>query len=189
MVILIAAKVVSTKRIVWSRTTGETCHIVMDHKREFPYWKGQSWGCCSSWCSRKEWKSKKTRCQTLYHSFNSLWWRHDWENGSLYVCRATYWCSELKTDNTTKKEIYVNFLCDTRAGDMLNLTGPVGKVMLLPQEDTTKKYIMVGTGADITPYLEFICRLFTEDTPVSKTYKGEVWRVANNDVLLYDDEF
>ena len=72
---------------------------------------------------------------------------------------------------------------------MLNLTGPVGKVMLLPQEDTTKKYIMVGTGADITPYLEFICRLFTEDTPASKTYKGEVWRVANSDVLLYDDEF
>ena len=48
---------------------------------------------------------------------------------------------------------------------------------------------MVGTGADITPYLEFICRLFTEDTPASKTYKGEVWRVANSDVLLYDDEF
>ena len=72
---------------------------------------------------------------------------------------------------------------------MLNLTGPVGKVILLPQEDTTKKYIMVGTGADITPYLEFICRLFTEDTPASKTYKGEVWRVANSDVLLYDDEF
>ena len=30
------AKVVSTKRIVGPKATGETCHIVMDHKGDFP---------------------------------------------------------------------------------------------------------------------------------------------------------
>lgn len=34
-------KVVSTKRIVGPKATGETCHIVIDHKGDFPYWEGQ----------------------------------------------------------------------------------------------------------------------------------------------------
>ena len=37
-------KVVSTKRIVGPKATGETCHIIIDHKGEFPFWEGQSWG-------------------------------------------------------------------------------------------------------------------------------------------------
>ncbi|KAL3937155.1 MAG: hypothetical protein SGBAC_007661, partial [Bacillariaceae sp.] len=37
-------KVVSTKRIVGPKATGETCHIIIDHKGGFPYWEGQSWG-------------------------------------------------------------------------------------------------------------------------------------------------
>merc|ERR1712032_1725082 len=35
-------------------------------------------------------------------------------------------------------------------------------------------------------------RLFAEDTPAAKAYKGEAWLflgVANSDALLYDDEF
>merc|ERR1719253_1143960 len=38
------AKVVSTKRIVGPKATGETCHIIMDHGGDMPYWEGQSWG-------------------------------------------------------------------------------------------------------------------------------------------------
>jgi len=37
-------KVVSTKRIVGPKATGETCHIIIDHEGDFPYWEGQSWG-------------------------------------------------------------------------------------------------------------------------------------------------
>eukprot|EP00979_Chaetoceros_neogracilis_P016967 scaffold10164_cov259-Chaetoceros_neogracile.AAC.20 len=37
-------KVVSTKRIVGPKATGETCHVVIDHEGDFPYWEGQSWG-------------------------------------------------------------------------------------------------------------------------------------------------
>merc|ERR1712230_336315 len=42
------------------------------------------------------------------------------------------------------------------------------------------------------PYRGFIRRLFFEDTPAAKAYKGEAWLflgVANSDALLYDDEF
>merc|ERR1711878_118696 len=52
--------------------------------------------------------------------------------------------------------------------------------------------IMVATGTGIAPYRGFIRRLFAEDTPAAKAYKGEAWLflgVANSDALLYDDEF
>merc|ERR1711992_295226 len=66
------------------------------------------------------------------------------------------------------------------------------KVMLLPEEDPNTNYIMVATGTGIAPYRGFIRRLFAEDTPAAKAYKGTAWLflgVANSDALLYDDEF
>jgi len=72
------------------------------------------------------------------------------------------------------------------------MTGPAGKVMLMPEEDPTTDYIMVATGTGIAPYRGFIRRLFSEETPAAAAYKGEAWLflgVANSDALLYDDEF
>merc|ERR1712216_943896 len=74
-----------------------------------------------------------------------------------------------------KDGICSNFLCDTQPGDEVMMTGPAGKVMLLPEEDPTTDYIMVATGTGIAPYRGFIRRLFTEDTPAARAYKGEAW--------------
>jgi len=72
------------------------------------------------------------------------------------------------------------------------MTGPVGKAMLLPEEDPKKNLIMVTTGTGIAPYRAFIRRLFTEDTPAAGAYKGLAWLflgVANSDAILYDEEW
>ena len=114
------------------------------------------------------------------------------KTGSLCVRRATYWCPELKADDPAKKGICSNFLCDTQPGDEVMMTGPAGKVMLMPEEDPTTDYIMVATGTGIAPFRGFVRRLFAEDTPAAAVYKGEAWLflgVANSDALLYDDEF
>ena len=183
-------KVVSTKRIVGPKATGETCHIVIDHEGDFPYWEGQSWGVLPPGNREKDGKPHSVR---LYSIASSRYGDDmSGKTGSLCVRRATYWCPELKADDPAKKGICSNYLCDTKAGDEVKMIGPAGKVMLLPEEDPTTDYIMVATGTGIAPYRGFIRRLFFEKTPAAEAYKGEAWLflgVANSDALLYDDEF
>ena len=185
-----AGKVVSTKRIVGPKATGETCHIVIDHNGDFPFWEGQSWGVIPPGNREKDGKPHSVR---LY-SIASTRYGDDMtgETGSLCVRRATYWDPDLKAEDPKKKGVCSNFLCDTKPGDEVKMTGPAGKVMLLPESDPNTDYIMVATGTGIAPYRGFIRRLFVEKTPAAEAYKGQAWLflgVANSDALLYDDEF
>merc|ERR1712146_114996 len=184
------AKVVSVKRIVGPEATGETCDIVMDHQGKMPYWEGQSYGVIPPGLNPKNGKPNSVR---LY-SIASSRYGDDMtgKTTSLCVRRATYWCPELKAEDPAKKGVCSNFLCDAKPGDELKLTGPSGKVMLIPEENPNADLIMVATGTGIAPYRSFIRRLFVEKTPYGEVYKGLAWLflgVANTDALLYDDEW
>eukprot|EP00588_Corethron_pennatum_P010449 CAMPEP_0194267812 /NCGR_PEP_ID=MMETSP0169-20130528/2245_1 /TAXON_ID=218684 /ORGANISM="Corethron pennatum, Strain L29A3" /LENGTH=604 /DNA_ID=CAMNT_0039008795 /DNA_START=45 /DNA_END=1859 /DNA_ORIENTATION=- len=184
------SKVISTKRIVGPKATGETCHIIMDHNGELPYWEGQSFGVIAPGVREKDGKPHSVRLYSIAASRYG-----DDMTGkttSLCVRRANYWCPELKADDPAKKGVCSNFLCDTKPGEEVALTGPSGKVMLIPEEDPKTDIIMVATGTGIAPYRSFVRRLFVEKTPAAKAYKGTAWLflgVANSDALLYDDEW
>lgn len=95
-------------------------------------------------------------------------------------------------EDPAKKGVCSNYLCDATPGLEVKMTGPTGKVMLLPEEDASTDYIMVATGTGIAPYRGFIRRLFVESTPARDAYKGLAWLflgVANTDALLYDEEW
>ena len=77
---------------------------------------------------------------------------------TLCVRRATYWDDEMKADDPAKKGVCSNFLCDTKPGDEVMLTGPAGKVMLMPEKNPATDLIMVATGTGIAPYR---CEAFT----------------------------
>jgi ferredoxin--NADP+ reductase len=180
------SKVVSVKRIVGPQAAGETCHIILDHQGKMPYWEGQSYGVIPPGLNH-------ARSIRLY-SIASSRYGDDMtgKTASLCVRRATYWCPELKADDPAKKGVCSNFLCDAAPGDELKLTGPSGKVMLIPEKDPNVDLIMVATGTGIAPYRSFIRRLFVEKTDFGAAYKGLAWLflgVANSDALLYDDEW
>jgi len=184
------AKVVSVKRIVGPEATGETCDIVMDHQGKMPYWEGQSYGVIPPGLNPKNGKPNSVR---LY-SIASSRYGDDMTGTTTTLCvrRATYWCPELKADDPAKKGVCSNFLCDSKPGDELKLTGPSGKVMLMPEKDPKVDLIMVATGTGIAPYRSFLKRLFVEKTPFGEVYSGLAWLflgVANTDALLYDDDW
>merc|ERR1719313_498762 len=184
------AKVVSCKRIVGPEATGETCHIIFDHKGEMPYWEGQSYGVLPPGTNPKNGKPHMVR---LYSIASSRYGDDmSGQTSSLCVRRATYWDPDMGKEDPDKKGVCSNYLCDSKPGDDCKMTGPSGKVMLMPEENSKTDYIMVATGTGIAPYRGFIRRLFTETTPAGEAYQGTAWLflgVANSDALLYDEEW
>merc|ERR1719498_1431548 len=144
-------KVISCKRIVGPQATGETCHIIMNHEGKMPYWEGQSYGVIPPGLNPKNGKPNGVR---LY-SIASSRYGDDMTGTTTSLCvrRATYWCPEMGKEDPAKKGVCSNYLCDAKAGDEVKLTGPSGKVMLLPEKTMQEKpdtdIIMVATGTGI----------------------------------------
>jgi len=182
-------KVVSVKRIVGPKATGETCDIVIDTQGGIPYWEGQSFGVIPPGTNPKNGKPNSVRLYSIAASR----YGDDMSGKTTTLCvrRATYWDEAMGADDPAKKGVCSNYLCDATPGTDVKMTGPSGKVMLLPEDKPTADIIMVATGTGIAPYRAFWKRLFIEDTEAAANYKGLAWLflgVANSDALLYDDE-
>jgi len=184
-------KIVSVERIVGPKATGETTHIIIDHQGKMPYFEGQSYGVIPPG-GKVNSKGKAVPHGVRLYSIASSRYGDDFTGKTATLCvrRATYWDPELKKEDPEKKGICSNFLCDAKPGTEVMMTGPTGKVMLLPEDQSTA-VIMVATGTGIAPFRSFIRRFFLEDIP-GYNFKGLAWLfmgVANSDAKLYDDEF
>lgn len=184
------AKIKSVERIVGPKATGETCHIVIETEGQIPFWEGQSYGVIPPG-SKINSKGKEVPHGTRLYSIASTRYGdfYDGNTASLCVRRATYWDPEKNAEDPAKKGICSNFLCDATPGTEITMTGPTGKVMLLP-EDPNSVVIMVATGTGIAPYRGFWRRMFFE-RPDNYKFTGLAWLfmgVANSDAKLYDDE-
>ena len=68
-----------------------------------------------------------------------------------------------------------SFLCNLKPGDDVAITGPVGKEMLLP-DDEDANVIMIATGTGIAPFRAYLWRMFLEgDKNPDYNFKGLAW--------------
>ena len=185
-------KVKSCERIVGPKATGETCHIVLDTEGKAPFWEGQSYGVVPPGTKTNSKGKEVPHGVRLYSIASTRYGDYfDGKTASLCVRRATYWDPELGREDPAKKGICSNFLCDATPGTEVTLTGPTGKILLLPEEDPNAVHIMCATGTGIAPFRTYLRRMFIEDVPNFR-FGGLAWLfmgVANSDAKLYDDEF
>jgi ferredoxin--NADP+ reductase len=71
---------------------------------------------------------------------------------TLCVRRALFMDEETGQEVPDKKGVCSNFLCDAKPGDEVMLTGPSGKVLLMPEKTPEADLIMVATGTGIAPF-------------------------------------
>eukprot|EP01025_Chloroclados_australasicus_P014992 TRINITY_DN1710_c0_g1_i4.p2 TRINITY_DN1710_c0_g1~~TRINITY_DN1710_c0_g1_i4.p2 ORF type:complete len:381 (+),score=46.23 TRINITY_DN1710_c0_g1_i4:68-1210(+) len=184
------AKIKSVERIVGPKATGETCNIVIDTNGDIPFWEGQSYGVIPPGTKVNSRGKEMPHGTRLYSIASSRYGDYfDGKTTTLCVRRATYWDPEMGKEDPAKKGLCSNFLCDAKPGDEVTMTGPTGKVLLLP-DDPNCVLICVATGTGIAPYRSFWRRCFYESVP-GWNFTGLFWLfmgVANSDAKLYDDE-
>jgi ferredoxin--NADP+ reductase len=100
---------------------------------------------------------------------------------------------QYEKDGETINGVCSTFLCDIEPGAKVKITGPVGKEMLLP-DDEEANVIMLATGTGIAPMRTYLRRMFepSERDTNGWHFKGKAWlfmgapTTAN---LLYDADF
>ena len=116
----------------------------------------------------------------------------DGQTASLCVKKAMYFDPKTGKEDPAKKGICSNFLCDSTPGDKVQIVGPFGQKLILPNKNPIATHIMVATGTGIAPFRAHLKRMFMENTTSSFQTHNLAWLftgVATIDNLLYHDEF
>tara|TARA_Y100001968_G_scaffold330133_1_gene381149 strand:+ start:823 stop:1971 length:1149 start_codon:yes stop_codon:yes gene_type:complete len=100
---------------------------------------------------------------------------------------------QYEKEGQTINGVCSTYLCNLSSGDKVKISGPVGKEMLLPEEEDSN-IIMLATGTGIAPMRAYLRRMFepTEQEKNKWNFKGKAWlfmgapKTAN---LLYDQDF
>ena len=103
---------------------------------------------------------------------------------------------QLEYKNEAGEQIYgvcSTYLCDIEPGSKVKITGPVGKEMLLP-DDEDANIIMLATGTGIAPMRTYLRRMFEprEREANGWNFRGKAWLfmgAPKTGNLLYDADF
>jgi ferredoxin--NADP+ reductase len=100
---------------------------------------------------------------------------------------------QYEKDGETINGVCSTYLCDIEPGAKVKITGPVGKEMLLP-DDEEANVIMLATGTGIAPMRTYLRRMFepAERETNGWTFRGKAWLfmgAPKTPNLLYDADF
>ncbi|KAJ0445470.1 Ferredoxin--NADP reductase, leaf-type isozyme [Helianthus annuus] len=171
-------------KITGDDAPGETWHMVFSTEGEIPYREGQSIGVIPDGIDPKNGKPHKLRLYSIASS--ALGDFGDSKTVSLCVKRLVY----TNDKGEEVKGVCSNFLCDLKPGAEVQITGPVGKEMLMPK-DPNATVIMLATGTGIAPFRSFMWKMFFEKHE-DYQFNGLAWLflgVPTSSSLLYKEEF
>jgi ferredoxin--NADP+ reductase len=154
---------------------------------DLTYFEGQSIGIIPP---GKDGKGKPHKIR-LY-SIASTRHGDDVDNKTVSLCVRKL---EYKDEKTGKEVegVCSTFLCNLKPGDDVQITGPTGKEMLLP-EDPEANVIMMATGTGIAPFRAYLWRMFKDNERHANPdyqFKGLAWLVfgvATTPNILYKGE-
>ena len=166
---------------------GRVNHITFDLSGGDPflnYVEGQSIGIMAS----GEDANGKPHKLRLY-SIASTRHGDNFEGNTISLCVRQL---QYEKDGQTINGVCSTYLCDIKPGDKVKITGPVGKEMLLP-EDEDANIVMLATGTGIAPMRAYLRRMFepSEREKNNWNFRGKAWlfmgapKSAN---LLYEED-
>jgi len=181
-------KVLENYSLLKEGAIGRVNHITFDLSGGDPqlkYVEGQSIGIIPDGLDAKG-KPHKIRLYSIAST------RH----GDNFVGNTVSLCVrqlQYEKDGQTINGVCSTYLCDVPPGSKVKITGPVGKEMLLP-DDEEANIIMLATGTGIAPMRAYLRRMFepTEREKNNWNFRGKAWlfmgapKSAN---LLYDSDF
>ena len=181
-------KVIENYSLLKEGAIGRVNHITFDLSGGDPqlkYIEGQSIGIIPAGEDSKG-KPHKIRLYSIAST------RH----GDNYAGNTVSLCVrqlQYEKEGETINGVCSTYLCNIKPGDKIKITGPVGKEMLLP-DDEEANIIMLATGTGIAPMRAYLRRMFEskEKEKNNWNFKGKAWlfmgapKTAN---LLYDSDF
>lgn len=186
----VLATVLGRGRLIDTDAPGDIQHVVLRLPPGFHYVEGQSVSAIPPGTDPNTYGNKPYKPRLYSIASTRYGDLLDGSTVSLCVRRAEYTDPATGRVDPTKQGVCSNFLCSVQAGDTVQVAGPVGKTMLLP-DDSTTDIILVATGTGIAPFRGFLHRLFMENTVARHLYTGHAWLILGVPVtggLLYPEE-
>jgi ferredoxin--NADP+ reductase len=181
-------KCISNDNLLGEGGIGMVQHVKFDISTgDLSYFEGQSIGIVPPGKDPKG-KNQKLRLYSIAST------RHgdDVDDKTVSLCVRKL---EYKDEKTGKnvEGVCSTFLCNIKPGDDVQITGPTGKEMLLP-DDPDAKVIMMATGTGIAPFRAYLWRMFKDNERHANPdyqFKGLAWLVfgvATTPNILYKGE-
>lgn len=161
-------KCISNEELVKEGGSGTVRHLVFDiSNSDLRYLEGQSIGIIPPGTDDKG-KPHKLRLYSIASTRHGD--KKDDKTVSLCVRQLEYQHPET---GETVYGVCSSYLCNLETGADVKITGPVGKNMLLP-DDEKANIIMIATGTGIAPFRAYLERMFQEHHENYK-FNGFAW--------------